>query len=63
MQGVGIYTENTVHVLQPQRLIKHDFIIFHYYSSELQQWDKESKDTFIVVTWCKNEGTYFILSL
>ena len=33
-------------------------------SSELQQWDKESKDTFIVVTRrCKNEGTYFVLSL
>ena len=32
----------------------------HYCSSELQQWDKESKDTFIVVTRCKNEGTYFV---
>ena len=51
----------TVHVLQPQRLNNHDFIIFHYCSSELQQWDKESKDTFIVVIRCKSEGTYFFL--
>ena len=51
----------TVHVLQPQRLINHDFIIFQYCSSELQQWDKESKDTFIVVIRCKSEGTYFFL--